>query len=226
MTENTSETENQDRSGKVRGEVQSVLTRMYGSLYDSFDKLSQTGTTGAEIVEALREIGEEEIRENYAAWAEIDIREDDATTLDPTVPDPVTATSYTNWEPKWVGPVTPLEDEFSAGDILRHLQDFPHSYVDQTGGGTATLVIRKKEGDVPITAGPGSYNWTDPKSSTFYVGEFYWGPDTYGVDGEEPTHPYANEPDEALDPENPGTLLVLTDRIRAAYAKCNPESAQ
>lgn len=94
MTENTSETENLDRSGKVRGRVMSLLNQMYGNLYDGFDKLSQTGITETEIVEALREIGEKEIRENYAAWANIDIREDDATTMDDVVPDPYDSRSY------------------------------------------------------------------------------------------------------------------------------------
>lgn len=219
MSENTSETENQDRSGKVRGEVQSVLTRMYGNLYDSFDKLSQTGTTGAEIVEALREIGEEEIRENYAAWAEIDIREDDATTMDDVVPDPADAPSYANWAPRWIGPVSPIEDEFTGWDLLRHVIDeFPKSYVDQTGGGTATFVIRKTDEDVAITAGPGSYSWREPKASVFYVNEFYFGRPPYDNDGND----YPDEdPGEALDAENPGTLIQLADRIRAAYNKHN-----
>lgn len=220
MTENTSETENQDRSEKVRERVSSIIRDAFSEMQRSFDDLDTEGITGTEVVEALREIGEEEIRENYAAWAEIDIREDDATTLDPTVPDPVTASSYTNW----VGPVSPLEDEFTGWDLLRHtIDEFPKSYVEQTGGGTATFVIRKTNTDVAITAGPGSYNWTDPKSSVFYTGEFYFGRDQYDNDGNE----YPDEdPGEALDPENPGTLVQLANRIRAAYAKYNPESGQ
>lgn len=220
MTENTSETENQDRSEKVRERVSSIIRDAFSEMQRSFDDLETDGITGTEVVEALREIGEEEIRENYAAWAEIDIREDDATTLDPTVPDPVTASSYTNW----VGPVSTLEDEFTGWDLLRHtIDEFPKSYVEQTGGGTATFVIRKTNTDVAITAGPGSYNWTDPKSSVFYTGEFYFGRDQYDNDGNE----YPDEdPGEALDPENPGTLVQLADRIRAAYIKYNPESGQ
>lgn len=219
MSENTSETENQDRSGKVRGRVQSLLIETYNELYRNLDALTQLGYTGSEVVEALREIGEEEIRENYAAWAEIDIREDDPRTLDDVVPDPADAGSYANWSARWIGPVSPLEEDFTGWDILRHLIDeFPHSYVDQTGGGTATLVIRKTEEDVAITAGPGSYNWTTPKSSVFYVGEFYFGRSPYDNDGND----YPDEdPGEALDAENPGTLIQLADRIRAAYNKHN-----
>lgn len=172
-------------------------------------------------------MGEGEIRENYAAWAEIDIREEDPRTLDDVVPDPYDSRSYNTLpvpanEPdsaKWIGPVSPLEDEFTGWDLLRHtIDEFPRSYVDQTGGGTATFVIRKSDEDVAITAGPGSYNWTDPKSSVFYTGEFYFGRDQYDNDGNE----YPDEgPSESLDPENPGTLVQLADRIRAVYAKHN-----
>ena len=219
MTENTSETENLDRSKIVRQRVFSILRNAFDEMHRTFDALDTEGIAGTEIVEALREIGEEEIRENYAAWAEIDIREDDATTMDDVVPDPADAGSYTNWTPRWIGPVSPLEDEFTGWDLLRHVIDeFPKSYVDQTGGGTATFVIRKTDTDVAITAGPGSYNWTDPKASVFYTGEFYFGRDTYDNDGNE----YPDEdPGEALDPENPGTLVQLADRIRAVYNKHN-----
>lgn len=219
MSENTSETENLDRRGKVRGRVQSLLIETYNELYRGLDALTELGYTGIEIVEALRDSGEEEIRENYAAWAEIDIREDDATTLDPTVPDPVISSSYTNWAPRWIGPVSPLGEEFTGWDLLRHIIDeFPRSYVDQTGGGTATFVIRKSDVDVAITAGPGSYDWRSPKSSTFYTNDFNFGRDFYDNDGNE----YPDEdPGESLDPENPGTLIQLADRIRAVYAKHN-----
>lgn len=213
MTENTSETENQDRSGKVRGRVMSLLIETYNELYRNLDKLSQVGITGAEIVEALREMGEEEIRENYAAWAEIDIREDDATTLDDVVPDPFDAGSYANLTR------TPIGDVFTGWDLLRHIIDeFPRSYVTQTGGGTATFVIRKADEDVAITAGPGSYNWTSPKSSTFYSGDFNWSRDFYDNDGNELDEEPENE---HLDPKNPGTLEALAHRIRAIYTKHN-----
>jgi hypothetical protein len=40
------------------------------------------------VVAALRYFGDIELLDGYAEWADIDIREDDNTTLDPTVPDP------------------------------------------------------------------------------------------------------------------------------------------
>lgn len=213
MTENTSETENQDRSKSVRVRVMSLLIETYNGLYRSFDELTQLGYTGDEIVEALREIGEEEIRENYATWAEIDIREDDATTLDDVVPDPHDAGSYANLTR------TPIGEEFTGWDLLRHtIDEFPKSFVNQTGGGTATFVIRKTDEDVAITAGPGSYSWREPKASVFYSGEFYFGRDYYDNDGNE----YPDEdPGESLNPENPGTFEQLAHRIRAVYAKHN-----
>lgn len=224
MTENTSETQIPTRSQTLQARVMSLISETFDRLYADFDKLEKQGVSSSEIVEALREIGEEEIRENYAAWANVDIRDEDPRTLDPVVPDPHDAPSYESVE---IIPPVQLEvhhrfESFTGWELLRLIIDeFPLSYVDQTGGGTATFVIRKESGDIPITAGPGSYNWTTPKSSEFYTNEFYWGPDTYGVEGEEPVHQYVNEPGEALDFENPGTLEQLAERIRATYAKYN-----
>lgn len=82
---------------------------------------------------------------------------------------------------------TELEEyEFHAEEILSRLRDdFPAAYVEQTGGGTATLYIHKEEGDIPVTAGPGSFNWGAPNQSRFFVGEFYAGMDDYKNHGEE-----------------------------------------
>ena len=113
--------------------------------------------------------------------------------------------------------------EFVARDLLEHLLErFPCSYVEQTGGGTATLYITKHDADVPITAGPGSYNWDNPGSSLFYTGEFYWGRDDYDRDGEEFPEPAA--PGGSLDdqdPELPVDFAALAERIAAEYAKYN-----
>ena len=217
MTENKNQDQQLDRGAAARVVVSSLITNAYSDLYRAFDDLAETHQiTAAEVVEALNEMHEEEIREHYAHWADIDIREDGADTDPMAVPDPYDASSYNTLRAQ-----SPIGEEFTGWDILRQLIDeFPHSYVDQTGGGTATLVIRKSEVDVAITAGPGSYNWSIPKSSIFYSGDFNFGRDPYDNDGNE----YPDDvPAEFLSPENPGTIEQLVQRIRTAYAKYNTE---
>jgi hypothetical protein len=64
------------------------------------------------------------------------------------------------------------------------------AYVEQTGGGTATIYVGKpgdgafNEWDRYAAAiGPGTFNWTDPDASTFYLGDLYVGPDDMGEAG-------------------------------------------
>lgn len=92
-----------------------------------------------------------------------------------------------------------LEDgEFTAEDILSRLrEEFPAAYCNQTGGGTATLYIHKVPGDIAVTAGPGSFNWSDGNKSVFYIGEFSAGMEMYKNDGTE-----EREEDE-LGPDSP-----------------------
>lgn len=217
MTENKNEDQQAERRALVRKTVGSLITDAYQELYRGFDNLEkQLEITPAEVVEALEQMGEEEIREHYAQWADIDIREDDADTDPMAVPDPHDASSYECMAIHR----TPIGDTFTGWELLAHLKDFPRSFVDQTGGGTATLVIRKSETDVAITAGPGSYNWVDGNASTFFVGEFCWGRADYDNDGE--WYP-DDAPAEYLDPVNSGSFEELAQRIRTEYAKYNTE---
>lgn len=91
----------------------------------------------------------------------------------------------------WV--ITKAEyDEIIGADVLLLALKAEHpdvpAYVEQTGGGTATLYIGTKFGDdtesggnYPVVAGPGSYNWSNGNHSTFSWEEFVVGPDDYGV---------------------------------------------
>ena len=218
MTENST-----DHTKDVQHRVVQAISTGYDVIYGKLDALHKRGINDDDVIQALTALGEIDLLKSYAEWGEITLPDAEPTNgpvMEDVVPDPVVCSSYTNWSPRWVGPVSPLEDEFTGWDILRHIiEEFPHSYVEQTGGGTATLVIRKTEQDVAITAGPGAYNWTTPKSSVFYTSEFYFGRRPYDDDGNEDPD---MDPGEALDPENPGTLIQLADRIRDAYTKNNP----
>lgn len=100
MTENKNEDQQPTRSDVVREAVSSLLTDTYQGLYRSFDDMEERlGITPGEVAEALQEMGEEEIREHYAQWADIDIREDDADTDPTAVPDPHDASSYNHLTP-------------------------------------------------------------------------------------------------------------------------------
>lgn len=100
MTENKNEDQQAERRALVRNAVGSLITDAYQGLYRGFDALQDTQQiTPAEVVEALEQMGEEEIREHYAQWADIDIREDDADTDPMAVPDPYDASSYNHLTP-------------------------------------------------------------------------------------------------------------------------------
>lgn len=122
--------------------------------------------------------------------------------------------------------VQPVEEDeepwqFTAEDILKRLrEEFPKAYCEQTGGGTATLYIRKGDDDVMVTAGPGSYNWGNGDASTFYTGEFYAGMDDYLNNGEQ-----RDEVPPGLDFTGMGANDAEFDRVAQAiaglYAKYN-----
>lgn len=75
-------------------------------------------------------------------------------------------------------------------DAIAAATDAP-AYIEQTGGGTATLYIGATraaigfDADEPryrLAAGPGSFDWGDSDRSTFYASDLYIGPDDDGSD--------------------------------------------
>lgn len=78
----------------------------------------------------------------------------------------------------------PRSDEVTGADVLaeiRKVTDLP-AFVDQTGGGCATVQIgdRDAEGRYRWCIGPGRFDWDRPDDSTFYTGDLYVGPDDEG----------------------------------------------
>lgn len=92
MTENTAPIE--DRAANIKENVRYIIDRGLDAIYENFDRLHRRGIHDNDVVEALRDLGEEDILDGYAEWADIDLREDNNTTLDPIVPDPASAPSY------------------------------------------------------------------------------------------------------------------------------------
>lgn len=92
MTEIDSHIE--DRDANVRLVISNLMSGAQDRMFEAFDGLHKRGITDEEILLALRNMGEEDLRDEYAEWANIDIREDDNTTMNPAVPDPGDAPSY------------------------------------------------------------------------------------------------------------------------------------
>lgn len=78
-----------DRGANIRMAVQMIIDSNLDAMFDRFDALKKRGINDDDVVEALRYLGDIELLDSYAEWGDIDIREDDNTTLDPTVPDPM-----------------------------------------------------------------------------------------------------------------------------------------
>lgn len=107
MTENTEPIE--DRDANVRLTVSRIIFSKQDEMFERFDGLKKRGITDTDLVEALRHLGEAELLDAYAEWADIDLREDDNTTLNPAVPDPGESFSY-----------APLEQAIAAGGGLSY----------------------------------------------------------------------------------------------------------
>lgn len=208
-------TENNEQAGAFRSRVAEIISAGYEEMY-----VKLATHHDDDVIKALQEMGETEVLEGYAEWAEITLPGalDPEETTDGVVPDPHDAPSYDGIN------ATRIMESFTAGQLLDLLKDFPRSYVEQTGGGTATLLISKTAGDVAIAAGPGSYDWTTPRESSFYSSEFYFGRWDYDEDGNE--HEDEAPPSEVLDSQNPGTLERLAERIAATYAQHNTEGGK
>jgi hypothetical protein len=84
----------EDREANIRLTVQHIISTKLDEMYEQFDRLHRRNISDQDVVAALRYFGDIELLDGYAEWADIDIREDDNTTLDPTVPDPGDAPSY------------------------------------------------------------------------------------------------------------------------------------
>lgn len=214
MTEN-----NEDRARRVQTHVSRAIEDGFELIYERLDGLHKRDINDGDIIQAMHNLGEHDLLQSYAEWGQIELPDAEPTSgpvMDDVVPDPVDADSYRNYpEPKR------LVDEFTAGELLdKVLRDLPFSYVIQTGGGTASMVFRKSPMDHPILAGPGSYHWNVPRLSMFNAGDFYYGPDTIGIDTDEPKH---DGPGETMDPT--WSLDQLAEKIKATYAQYNPEGA-
>lgn len=85
MTENTTPIEN--RAANIKERVSSIIDAAYERMFEQFDDLHKRNIHDNDIVEALTQLRELDILDGYANWAEIDLRTDDNTTTNPTVPD-------------------------------------------------------------------------------------------------------------------------------------------
>jgi hypothetical protein len=84
----------EDRDANIRMTVQSIIDASLDAMFERFDQLKKRNINDDDMVAALRYLGDIELLDEYAEWADIDIREDDNTTTNPVVPDPGDAPSY------------------------------------------------------------------------------------------------------------------------------------
>lgn len=74
--------------------ISSIIREAEQRMFERFDDLHKRGINDDDVIGYLRKQGYTDYVDSYAEWAEIDLREDDNTTTDPTVPDPASAPSY------------------------------------------------------------------------------------------------------------------------------------
>lgn len=84
----------EDRTANIREVVEHIINRKTEEMFEQFDRLHRRNIHDDDVIAALRHYGDIDLVEGYADWAEIDLREDDNTTTDPTVPDPADSPSY------------------------------------------------------------------------------------------------------------------------------------
>jgi hypothetical protein len=80
MTENTPI---DDRAANIQQTVLHIITTKQDEMFDAFDRLHRRGINDDDVVAALRHFGETDLLDQYAEWADIDLREDDNTTTSP-----------------------------------------------------------------------------------------------------------------------------------------------
>lgn len=91
---NHNEPDIEDRGANISLTIENIISASHDALFERFDNLKKRGINDDDVVTALRYLEHEDLLEAYADWADIDIREDDNTTLNPVVPDPADAPSY------------------------------------------------------------------------------------------------------------------------------------
>ena len=98
MTDSQNTPDIEDRDANIRLTIQHIIDRKTEEMFNEFDRLHRRNIHDEDVVAALRYLGPVDLLDDYAEWAEIDLREDDNTTTNPAVPDPADAPSYTALE--------------------------------------------------------------------------------------------------------------------------------
>lgn len=105
-------------------------------------------------------------------------------------------------------------EEISGAEVLAavaRVVDLP-AYVEQTGGGCATVLVGYPgpEGEYTLAIGPGRFDWADSGRSAFWLADLYVGPDDHGTT-DFPVHTVNSR--EELEPAIREALLDLDERF-------------
>lgn len=84
----------EDRAANIRLTVSHIISSKQDEMFEQFDRLHRRNISDTDVVRALQSLHEPDLLDAYAEWADIDLREDDNTTMNPAVPDPGDAGSY------------------------------------------------------------------------------------------------------------------------------------
>jgi hypothetical protein len=87
----------EDRDANIRTIVAELLSEAYEDLFNRYDRLHKRNINDNDIIRALRQNGDGRVADDYIEWSgALDPdAEDDNTTMNPAVPDPGDAPSYT-----------------------------------------------------------------------------------------------------------------------------------
>jgi len=109
------------------------------------------------------------------------------------------------------------ETEFYAKDLVAELVVVGLvAYVEQTGGGTATIRVQNAPTEEVILIGPGSYAWGTPGNSVFTTEELFIGEDSYDLNDE-----LKDYDPEAVSPALDATTAEIALMVKAEYDKLN-----
>lgn len=109
------------------------------------------------------------------------------------------------------------ETEFYAKDLVAELVVIGLvAYVEQTGGGTATMRVQNTPTEEPVLIGPGSFSWGNPGNSVFTTEELFIGEDSYDLNDE-----LKDYDPECVSPAMDATVEEIAQLVKAEYDKLN-----
>jgi hypothetical protein len=142
----------EDRAANIRLAVSHIISSKQDEMFEQFDRLHRRNIHDDDVVTALTQLHELDLLDAYAEWADIDLREDDNTTMNPVVPDPGDAPSY-----KALDLIVTIEQ----------LVELPHNTILRTKDGKAAQIDNEEGYDFHVLKIVGWDGWLTLSSKDF-----------------------------------------------------------